>query len=347
MARAHGCLIKFFERPKSCQSPFLIDSTKSGQSEGSSLTKHVRRYDAVSLPLVILALEKLWRTYASNNRSPEEGTYTLSSSAFNVFINSTRSPAATQTARAFWTNYLTSGKDIPVKHPHASFASRKVRHYRPRLLESVTKAERKSNERGLSFQSLFLAAYAFVHAKLVSPGRIGTRFPEAVTIGVYLANRSLDVEGLLELTHPTFNVVPLKIDISVDASIFDVAKNIQRDLHKIGQIENCSVSLYEIYEWTGVRIDSCVNFLKLPEREKQGEESRGEVRLEYMTESELGDDDASLLPRASPFTGSLPNDPSDAYLVGHPTLHDNPAYSIHVCASPEKSCVKLTSQARR
>jgi hypothetical protein len=274
----------------------------------------------MSLPLVISTLEKLWRAYASNNRSLEEWTNTPSSSAFNVFINSTRSPAAIQTARAFWTNYLTFDKDIPMKHPPASFASRKVRHYRPRLLGSVTEVEGKSNERGLSFQSLFLATYALVRAKLVSPDRIGTRFPEAVTIGVYLANRSLDIEGLLELTHPTFNVVPLRIEISVDASIFDVAKNIQQDLREIGQIENCGVSLDEIYEWTGVRIDSCVNFLKLPEREKQGEESAGEVRLESVTESELGEEDARLLPQPSPFTGSTPNDPSDVYLVGHSLL---------------------------
>jgi len=278
----------------------------------------------MSLPLVISTLEKLWRAYASNDRSPEEWANTPSYSAFNVFINSTRSLAAIQTARAFWTNYLASDKEIPMKHFPASFASRKVRHYRPRLLGSVAEAEGKSNERGLSFQSLFLATYAFVRAKLVSPDRIGTRFPEAVTIGVYLANRSLDIEGLLELTHPTFNVVPLRIEISVDASIFDVAKNIQRDLRKIGQIENCGVSLYEIYEWTGVRIDSCVNFLKLPEREKREEESA----LELVTESELGEEKARLLPRPSPFTGSTPNDPSDVYLVSHSPLHDNPTYSL-------------------
>jgi ferricrocin synthase len=286
----------------------------------------------VSLPLVISTLEKLWRAYASHSRGPEKRTYTSSSSLFNVFINSTRGPAATQIAQAFWTNYLASEKDIPTRHPPASFVSRKVRHYWPRLLENVTEAEGKSNEHGLSFQSLFLAAYAFVLAKVVSPDRIGTRFPVAVTIGVYLANRSLDIEGLLELTHPTFNVVPLRIEISAGASIFDVAKNVQRDLRKIGQIENCGVSLYEIYQWTGVRIDNCVNFLKLPEREKQGEESTGELRLESVTESEFGEDDARLWPRASPFIGSTPNDPSDVYLVGHLPLHDNPAYSLHSCS---------------
>ena len=302
------------------------------------LRNGVYRYDAVSLPLAISTLEKLWRAYASNNRGPEEWTYTPSSSAFNAFINSTRSPAAIQTAQAFWTNYLVSEKDIPIKYPPASFVSRKVRHYRPRLLESVTEAEEKSNERGLSFQSLFLATYAFVLAKVASPSRISTKFPKEVTIGVYLANRSLDIEGLLELTHPTFNVVPLRIEISVGASIFDVAKNIQRDLRKIGQIENCGVSLYEIYEWTGVRIDNCVNFLKLPERETQGEESAGELRLESVMESEF-DEDARLWPRASPFIGSTPNDPSDVYLVSHSPLHDNPAYPLHSCPCESREIV--------
>ena len=41
----------------------------------------------------------------------------------------------------------------------------------------------------------------------------------------------------------------------------------------IGTAENSAVALYEIYEWTGIKVDTFVNFLKLP-----GERISGEAR---------------------------------------------------------------------
>ena len=108
-----------------------------------------------------------------------------------------------------------------------------------------------------------------------------------VTVGIYLVNRSFDIDGLPKLTHPTFDVVPLRITVSVDDNIFDGAKNIQRDLARISEVENCGVSLKEIYEWTGVKVDNCVNFLKLLEQENnEGKEPKEERRLESILEME-------------------------------------------------------------
>ncbi|KAK5194220.1 hypothetical protein LTR16_007118, partial [Cryomyces antarcticus] len=40
---------------------------------------------------------------------------------------------------------------------------------------------------------------------------------------------------------------------------------IQRDLQEIGDQHNSTAGLWEIEQWTGVKVDSFVNFLKLPD----------------------------------------------------------------------------------
>src|SRR5436309_8590586 len=122
-----------------------------------------------------------------------------SSSAFKAFVAATRSRAAIRTACAFWKRYL-AAKGLPLEQrPLASFTAPRVEHYRPRLLGNVVEAEEIARDNGLSFHSLFLAACAFSNAFLMSRGRADRRISETVTIGVYLANRSLDIEGLVEL----------------------------------------------------------------------------------------------------------------------------------------------------
>jgi ferricrocin synthase len=237
-----------------------------------------------------------------------------SSSGLDAFINSARSAAARQSARAFWTIYLADHKgDLPMEQPLTRFESPRVEHYRSRLLGNVVEAEKIGRDHSLSYHSLFLATFAIVHAKLMSRSTIDPGSPKTITIGVYLANRSLDIEGLVEFAHPTFNVVPLRIKVPGDATIFDVAANIQGDLGKIGHVQNCGVSLYEIYEWTGVRIDCCVNFLKLPPAEKNGE-ARQLPGFQPVARSSSEEDVRVLPPPPPPVTGSTQISASEAYL---------------------------------
>ena len=258
-------------------------------------------------------------------KDPVENASTIApgSPTLTKFITWTRSPTAIETARAFWTNYLASGNGRPTRQP-SRFASRRVQHYRPKLLDAAN-MEKIARSRGLSFQSLFIAAYASVHTTLMLSEEQDPN-TTTVTIGIYLANRSLDIEGLARFAYPTFNVVPLRIKVSVDGSLFEIAENIQNDLGKIGLIENCGVSLREIYEWTGVRIDCCLNFLKLPEKEQnEGEGSEKGPRFESVAETEaarsLSREDASstdqIMTAPSPFTGRMPSDKSEVYLVSH------------------------------
>ena len=308
------------------------------------LSIHHALYDAVSLPIIVSTLEAVCRGQGSTVReqslpplpliptpdqpaaawqqaSPppqaaEDASLSSSNSSIvDSFVTLTRGPVALDNARAFWTKYLTSSEDLQTKYP-ASFASRRVQLYRPKLLETIADLEKKCRDHDLSFQSFFLAAYASVHATRTSYDKGDASRSTIVTLGVYLANRSLDIEGLPELAYPTFSVVPLRIDVA--GSIFDIADRVQKDLGKIGQVENCGVSLQEIYKWTGVRIDCCVNFLKLPERDRRNGSGK-ELRFESIKLATSPAEDGTIadqaMPRPSPFTGKVP-DASEAYMVG-------------------------------
>jgi hypothetical protein len=133
---------------------------------------------------------------------------------------------------------------------------------------------------------LFLAAYARIQSQLTrrTNGVNGDdeSKPDHVIIGVYLANRGYDLEGLADLTAPTVNIVPLRIDNAAanGESLFSVAQRVQKDMQEIGRIEYSGVSLAEIADWTGVRVDTCVNFLRLPESgqaQKKGEGQQVQV----------------------------------------------------------------------
>jgi hypothetical protein len=119
----------------------------------------------------------------------------------------------------------------------------------------------------------------------------------------------LDIEGLVELAYPTFNVVPLRTRLS--GNIFDVAQKVQEDLGRIGQIPHCGVSLHEIYEWTGVRIDFCVNFLKLPRADKDHGESKQKPYFEPVARSSW---EKSISDPPPPFIGSTTSGTSEAFL---------------------------------
>lgn len=94
-------------------------------------------------------------------------------------------------------------------------------------------------------------------------------------IGIYLANRSLDMDDLTELAAPTFNLVPLRISTS-GSSIIESALRVQRDLSEISRLEYCGVSMRDIHTWTGITVDTYVNFLTLPGEEDAGDELEGE-----------------------------------------------------------------------
>jgi len=85
--------------------------------------------------------------------------------------------------------------------------------------------------------------------------------PRDFVVGIYLANRASNPT----ITAPTLCIVPLRIRRQASnkdkSLLFTTAKQIQADLEKISAQEVVGTGLWEIEEWTGVRVDCFVNFL--------------------------------------------------------------------------------------
>ncbi|KAJ9649489.1 hypothetical protein H2199_000264 [Coniosporium tulheliwenetii] len=246
------------------------------EADGWKLTLKIHHalYDGVSLPNLMRQLE----TLCSSNQGPIPGP-----NAFADFIALSASEKSRHRRQSFWTNYLSGTSKRRLAQPIAQKGPR-VELFRSGVLPDAKPLETLARQHGLSIQSLFLAAYARIYATLVSRG--GHEANEEgdtddVVFGIYLANRSHPVEGLAELAAPTVNLVPLRVREPLRATLLESAARVQADLQEVGGAEVSAVGLWEIERWTGVRIDSFVNFLKLPDAdEAEGEADEGRVRIE-------------------------------------------------------------------
>ncbi|KAF2262666.1 hypothetical protein CC78DRAFT_545695 [Lojkania enalia] len=237
------------------------------------LNIHHALYDGVSLPLLMKDFQNLCN---DTSFSPEPDP-------FFKFIATSSTPAAIEQRKSFWSKYLDGIYQNHFPQPTLSPAL-KTNVFKPGLLPSISTLERISRKQGLSTQSLFLAIYAKLYACIVS-----TPLAEDVVIGVYLANRSHPILHVSQAAIPTLNLVPLRVSKPLRTDVLDIAAQIQYDIHDIGNPGNSVISLYEIDQWLGIKIDTFVNFLKLPEGEnsvhgsekkisiKQKEEWEGEV----------------------------------------------------------------------
>ena len=214
---------------------------------------HHALYDAVSLHIVISAFEKVFQGQvlqldtAANDRN------------IPGFVDATRGNAAKQTSREFWTDYLTQSQIYRKSIDglgSGTFTARRVEAFQENAVTEIKNRAfiGRATGAGVSLQALFLAAVGRVYARLTSQ-------PDTVVVGIYLANRGLDIDGLeLEtLAVPTVNVVPLVVDVKGD--LIKSARGVQGDLVVIQRTENCGITLREVYEWTGVRLNWFVNFL--------------------------------------------------------------------------------------
>ncbi|KAL5394922.1 hypothetical protein PMIN02_004559 [Paraphaeosphaeria minitans] len=209
---------------------------------------HHALYDGVSLPLIIQQLQDL--SNSAEKPTPKD--------MLSLVISKISGYSPMEQRKAFWKNYL---KDVTQSHfsqTNAQSTSR-IEMFKPRLLLSVTALETKAHKKGLTTQSLFVATYAKIYARLTL-----TPSSSDVIIGLYLANRSLPIANLHKAAIPTVNLVPLRVAAPLETDIFDVAAQIQYDIQEISAPANASVGLWEIAAWTGVRVDTFVNFLKLP-----------------------------------------------------------------------------------
>lgn len=224
---------------------------------------HHALYDGVSLPLMMQQLQALCNGFIAPSPT---GTFSkLIASGLAVFARKTR--------ETFWTNYLhgISQQKVP-QLPAAPTAKTEV--FYPLLLRTVS-LEATARKNGISTQAFFLATYAKLYAAL-------TRTPHYhdISIGVYLANRSHPLADIATTAIPTVTLLPLRIGSPLNHPIIDLAAQIQNDLQQISDPVHASASLFEIAEWTGVKIDTFVNFLTLPVDEEDDALYRSEKYIE-------------------------------------------------------------------
>lgn len=213
-----------------------------------SLKIHHALYDGVSLPLIIRQFEDLCN----------DADTTASTDTLPLVIAKTSDSPSIEQRKTFWTRYLKDISQIRLTQPITPPTSRSEI-FKPGLLPSVTSIETQAHNHGLTMQSLFLAAYAKLYARLTS-----TPSSSDVIIGLYLASRSLPIANLHEAPIPTVNLVPLRVSLPLETDVFEVAAQIHYDIQEISAPANASAGLWEIAEWTGVKVDTFVNFLKLP-----------------------------------------------------------------------------------
>lgn len=230
-----------------------------------SLSIHHAMYDAVSLPLLIQDLESLLANKSLSNLAL----------SFKDFIAPSTLHRSKQLRKHFWSEYLDDINPHSLKQPESDGQQRKVEIFKPNLVRGITDIEKAARTQNLSLQSILFAAYAKVYASLAASSDVE---PKDVVLGIYLSNR-LHISDLETLAAPTVNLVPLLVRSPWQNGVGKLAKQIHEDLQKIGGMENSAVGMWEVEQWTGVRVDTFVNFLKLPESSQEDWEEQGGVRL--------------------------------------------------------------------
>lgn len=241
----------------------LYASYASSMETTLMLHLHHSLYDAVSLSRIISLLSALCNDI-DVQEAGQAGMPDL------LAFNSVNSPV--ENRKAFWQAYMDG-----VRQPDGEVSGDPgencciVSNYRPSLVKEISALETASRTYGVTVQALFLAIYANIHISL----SLGAKYSDAtstehVVVGVYLANRSHSFDGLPEMAAPTLNIVPLYMRDPVQRSILDLARQVQGDLLEIGRAQNSCVSLAEVSDWTGIKLDTFVNFMKYPESDLVG-----------------------------------------------------------------------------
>lgn len=139
-------------------------------------------------------------------------------------------------------------------------------------------------------------------------------------VGIYIANRSSTITGLETL--PTVNLLPLRISTAL--TIFESAKQIQEDLARISDARNVSTGLWQIYEWTGVKVSTFVNWLRLPEASDGKDEGEEMVGGDFTRDAEIerdevveGGNEEFVVPRELEGREGI----RDAYIVSPHSTH--------------------------
>ncbi|KAK9848893.1 AMP-dependent synthetase/ligase [Penicillium brevicompactum] len=245
--------------------PVALHACQTAKGTALILQIHHALYDGVSLPHILDRLVSHCVQDEVAISGPDLGLSQL------VAFQHVHSPVHVR--RQFWQKYL--GRTPTALRRGDGFGTVQ-HHYRPGLVTNMANIEKVAKRQGLSIQTIFLAIYARVHMQqFAAETADGAGSQQRLIVGLYIANRSHSLEGLAESVIPTVNIVPLRLDDKLSDStptLLDAARRIQAEINEVSRVEYSNVSLLEIAEWTGVQIDTCVNFLRLPEQLAPGNE---------------------------------------------------------------------------
>ncbi|RMD42140.1 hypothetical protein DV735_g2996, partial [Chaetothyriales sp. CBS 134920] len=247
--------------------PWTYTFTRKDQKLYLGWKLHHALYDAVSLHLMVTELTRLCR---GSLDMPILALNQDLASFSQVTVSLDETAKARQ--RAFWTSYLDDCHGAGSQLVRGSFSTPRAEKYIPDALATASVAKLARQE-GITLQSLFFAACGRAYSELGNKQPGPSPRKDNVVLGLYLANRSLNIPDLPALVGPTLNIVPLKINVC--KPLVEAARDVQQDITLISQAEHCGVSLREVYEWTaaGVTVDCVVNFLRLPEEEEEGDKA--------------------------------------------------------------------------
>ncbi|KAF2852767.1 nonribosomal peptide synthetase-like protein 2 [Plenodomus tracheiphilus IPT5] len=229
--------------------------TKRQDGWDARLRIHHALYDGVSLPLLMQQYKDICNGFPAPSPT----------NTFAKLIASSHTSSVLDDRKAFWTKYMRGVSNPNFPQPSTTPIA-KTEVFRPALLQ-ISNLEAVARKHGVSTQALFLASYAKLYANMTSMASNAD-----VIIGVYLANRSLPIENITTAAIPTVNLLPLRVTSPRRRDIIALAATIQGDLQNISAPANALASLYEINDWTGIKVDTFVNFLSLPVEDDDDDE---------------------------------------------------------------------------
>lgn len=229
-----------------------------------ALKIHHALYDAVSIALLRTALAVACTTDAKQVKTSHD---------IQPFLTQTEpdTEAAVTARKEFWNTYLAPALPNSSVWTVGTYSSLRATKFEPKLLPAKP-LQAFARTHSFTVQSLLFAVVARLYGNFLHNRTTGY-----VVIGIYLANRSLDIDKLDTLIAPTISVVPLRVNTGVnsDRSLVEIAQEIQTDLAEVSQAQYCNINLRDIYAWTGIKIDCYINFVRIPE---SGSSSSGSTK---------------------------------------------------------------------
>ncbi|KAL2018433.1 hypothetical protein VTK56DRAFT_852 [Thermocarpiscus australiensis] len=264
-----------------CQPYSSLHAERDGEDKWALRLKiHHALYDATSLPAI---MDRFAALCAQHSPAPASLTFN-----WRRLLAPNLSENNRAAREKFWAEYLAGASSPPHCEEDGPQDSKpRVSVVKPAALQGISDVVEICKTNGVSLQALFFAAYAEFLAR--SAVEKGNRRPEREVFGIYLANRA-EISDPGAITYPFLRLVPLRAVLEEGASLFDVASEIQRDIHVISSPVNAEVGLWEIQDWTGTTVDTFVNFLGMPSTD---DGAQGDVRLELAEDQTMDSNMAS------------------------------------------------------